>query len=113
MNRQVKRLMISAAALMLVAAPAVQVEAWGSSGHRVIGVAAMRALPGDLPAFLRTAGAALLAVHFAALGWSAFAYGGGFFVSAFSAMFAGKALFFFAVGLIDVVTMWVWRRRHG
>ncbi|MCO8028876.1 S1/P1 Nuclease [Brevundimonas diminuta] len=58
MNRQVKRLMISAAALMLVAAPAVQVEAWGSSGHRVIGVAAMRHLPGDLPAFLRTAGAA-------------------------------------------------------
>ena len=41
------------AALMLVAAPAVQVEAWGSSGHRVIGVAAMRHLPGDLPAVVR------------------------------------------------------------
>ena len=54
MKRQVKRLMISAAALMLVAAPAVQVDAWGNTGHRLIGVAAMRALSEDLPAFLRT-----------------------------------------------------------
>jgi len=54
MKRQVKRLMISAAALMLVAAPAVQVDAWGNTGHRLIGVAAMRALSDDLPAFLRT-----------------------------------------------------------
>ncbi|MEG0818157.1 MAG: S1/P1 Nuclease, partial [Brevundimonas sp.] len=49
--------MISAAALMLVAAPAVQVDAWGNTGHRLIGVAAMRALGDDLPAFLRTPGA--------------------------------------------------------
>jgi hypothetical protein len=28
--------------------------AWGSTGHRLIGVAAMRALPADLPAFMRT-----------------------------------------------------------
>ena len=54
MKRQVKRLMISAAALMLVAAPAVQVDAWGNTGHRLIGVAAMRGLSDDLPAFLRT-----------------------------------------------------------
>jgi hypothetical protein len=54
MKRQVKRLMISAAALMLVAAPAVHVDAWGNTGHRLIGVAAMRALSDDLPAFLRT-----------------------------------------------------------
>ncbi|MNU81829.1 hypothetical protein D3C71_715000 [compost metagenome] len=57
MKRQVKRLMISAAALMLVAAPAVQVDAWGNTGHRLIGVAAMRGLSDDLPAFLRTPGA--------------------------------------------------------
>jgi hypothetical protein len=28
--------------------------AWGNTGHRIIGEAAMRALPADLPAFLRT-----------------------------------------------------------
>jgi hypothetical protein len=43
-----------AAAVMLVAVPAVQVDAWGNTGHRLIGVAAMRALSDDLPAFLRT-----------------------------------------------------------
>lgn len=57
MKRQVKRLMISAAALMLVAAPAANVGAWGNTGHRLIGVAAMRGLSDDLPAFLRTPGA--------------------------------------------------------
>lgn len=34
-----------------------QVAAWGATGHRIIGVAAMRALPDDLPAFLREPGA--------------------------------------------------------
>lgn len=57
MKRQVKHLMISAAALLLVAAPAVHVDAWGNTGHRLIGVAAMRALPDDLPAFLKSPGA--------------------------------------------------------
>jgi len=54
-----KRIAIAAAALALVAvaAPAVQVDAWGNTGHRLIGVAAMRALPDDLPAFLKTPGA--------------------------------------------------------
>lgn len=52
-----KRLMIAAAALMLVSAPAVEVDAWGNTGHRLIGVAAMRALGDDLPAFLNTPGA--------------------------------------------------------
>jgi hypothetical protein len=54
-----KRFAIAAAALALVAvaAPAVQVDAWGNTGHRLIGVAAMRALPDDLPAFLKTPGA--------------------------------------------------------
>lgn len=58
MKRSATRLMISAAALMLVAVPAAQVGAWGSSGHRVIGVVAMQSLPDNLPAFLRTPGAA-------------------------------------------------------
>lgn len=44
------------AALALAAMP-VAVSAWGSTGHRLVGVAAMRALPDDLPAFLRTPGA--------------------------------------------------------
>jgi hypothetical protein len=52
-----KRLAIAAAALMLVAAPAADVSAWGNTGHRLIGIAAMRALSDDLPAFLRTPGA--------------------------------------------------------
>ena len=57
MKRQVKHLMISAAALLLVAAPAVDVDAWGNTGHRLVGVAAMRALPDDLPAFMKSQGA--------------------------------------------------------
>lgn len=56
-----KRLAVALAALTLgaavLAAPAV-VSAWGSTGHRLIGVAAVRALPEELPAFLRTAAAA-------------------------------------------------------
>lgn len=58
MKRSIKPLMISAAALMLVTVPAAQVVAWGASGHRVIGVTAMQALPDHLPAFLRSPGAA-------------------------------------------------------
>jgi hypothetical protein len=42
---------LSAAALVTLAPSAV--FAWGGSGHRVIGVAAMRALPAELPAFLK------------------------------------------------------------
>ena len=52
-----KRLAIAAMAVLAVAVPAVQVDAWGNTGHRLIGVAAMRALPDDLPAFLKTPGA--------------------------------------------------------
>ena len=54
-----KRLFLAAACALAFAAPAVQVEAWGSSGHRLIGMAAVRALPDDLPAFLRTPEAAV------------------------------------------------------
>ena len=56
-----KRIAVALAALTLGAAvlagPAV-VSAWGNTGHRLIGVAAVRGLPDELPAFLRTPGAA-------------------------------------------------------
>ena len=52
-----KRFAIAALAVLAVAAPAVSVGAWGNTGHRLIGVAAMRALPEDLPGFLHTPGA--------------------------------------------------------
>jgi hypothetical protein len=42
-----------AGAALLIAAPAPAL-AWGNSGHRIVGQAAMRALPAELPAFLRT-----------------------------------------------------------
>jgi hypothetical protein len=45
-----------ASALALGAAGAAL--AWGSSGHRFVGKVAMESLPADLPAFLRTPGAA-------------------------------------------------------
>ena len=54
-----KRLAITlAAAASLLALPVADATAWGASGHRTIGVAAMRGLPDDMPAFLRTAAAA-------------------------------------------------------
>lgn len=56
-----KRLVVALSALTLgvalLALPAV-VSAWGNTGHRLIGVAAVRALPEEMPAFLRTPGAA-------------------------------------------------------
>ncbi len=58
MTRSFLRLAPAAlAALVLAAAPA-SVTAWGHTGHRLIGIAAMRGLPDDLPAFLRTPAAA-------------------------------------------------------
>ncbi len=55
-----KRLALAAAAVCAVAVVTVPaaVSAWGNTGHRLIGVAAVRALPEELPAFLRTPGAA-------------------------------------------------------
>lgn len=53
-----KRLAVALCVLVAVAAPAAQVLAWGNTGHRLIGVAAVRGLPEELPAFLRTPGAA-------------------------------------------------------
>lgn len=48
-----KRIALAAVAMLAVAVPAAQVDAWGSTGHRMIGVAAVRALPDSLPAFIR------------------------------------------------------------
>jgi hypothetical protein len=50
---------LAAAAVLggaLLATPAA-VSAWGNTGHRLIGVAAVRGLPEELPAFLRSPGA--------------------------------------------------------
>ena len=53
-----KRLVaVAACALAVIAIPAA-VSAWGNTGHRLIGVAAVRGLPEEMPAFLRTPGAA-------------------------------------------------------
>jgi hypothetical protein len=42
------------AVMAAVAALPATALAWGSTGHRIVGEAAMRALPADAPAFLRT-----------------------------------------------------------
>jgi len=53
-----KRLVLALTAVVALSLPVGDAGAWGSTGHRLVGVAAMRALPVDLPAFLRTAEAA-------------------------------------------------------
>jgi len=53
-----KRLVVAALALVAAAGVGLQASAWGNTGHRLIGVAAARGLPAELPAFLRTPGAA-------------------------------------------------------
>lgn len=54
-----KRLLVSSLVLAITVGASVDdVAAWGATGHRIIGVEAMRALPEELPAFLRTPGAA-------------------------------------------------------
>lgn len=49
-----KRLPAVAVALLIAALPS-SLLAWGSTGHRIVGEAAMRALPAELPTFLRSA----------------------------------------------------------
>lgn len=53
-----RRVILTCALAAVLTAPAVEVEAWGATGHRLVAVAAMRALPEELPAFLRTPWAA-------------------------------------------------------
>lgn len=49
---------VAALAALAVATP-TPLLAWGNTGHRIVGELAMRALPGEMPAFLRTRQAAL------------------------------------------------------
>jgi hypothetical protein len=53
-----KRLSVAALAALAVAVPS-SLLAWGNTGHRILGEAAMRALPAEVPAFLRTTQAVL------------------------------------------------------
>ena len=53
-----KRLALALTAVAALTLPVADAGAWGNSGHRMVGMAAMGALPEDLPAFLRTAEAA-------------------------------------------------------
>ena len=57
-----RSLALAAVAALIVGAgglfTATQVDAWGATGHRTVGVAAMRGLSDELPAFLRNPGAA-------------------------------------------------------
>ena len=53
-----KRLPVLALAALVIAVPS-SLLAWGASGHRMIGEIAVRALPVEVPAFLRTPKAAL------------------------------------------------------
>ena len=52
-----KRLLAPALAALVLAAPS-SLLAWGNTGHRMVGELAIRALPAELPAFLRAAQAA-------------------------------------------------------
>lgn len=54
-----KRLASVALAAAILSLTPAAVLAWGSSGHRFVGEAAMRALPAEVPAFLRTAQAVM------------------------------------------------------
>lgn len=56
LSPRLRTVLIAGAAGLAAAALAAgeAARAWGASGHRIIGQAAMLALPADLPAFLRT-----------------------------------------------------------
>lgn len=51
------RLFAAAAAVMSVLAVASSAGAWGAAGHRMVGIAAVEALPDDVPGFVRKAAA--------------------------------------------------------
>jgi hypothetical protein len=53
-----KRLSVLALAAVIAAAPGA-LFAWGNTGHRMLGEIAVRALPAEIPAFLRTKQAAI------------------------------------------------------
>ena len=51
-----KRVLAAAIGLLLTSTP-LAAEAWGTTGHRIIGEVAMQSLPDDVPAFLTSPGA--------------------------------------------------------
>lgn len=53
-----KRLLVTALAVLAVATPTA-LFAWGGAGHRIIGDLVVKALPAEVPAFLRTKQAAI------------------------------------------------------
>lgn len=52
------RIFVAALAAVLALSASGEALAWGNTGHRLAGTAAMQALPGELPAFLRRPAAA-------------------------------------------------------
>lgn len=58
-NRITRLIVIAAVAIGAFALSATSLDAWGSSGHKMIGLAAAQALPADMPAFFRDAAAQL------------------------------------------------------
>lgn len=59
MKRIAKSAFVGLALAALVAATPGPAAAWGNTGHRILGEAAMRALPAEVPPFLRTRQAVL------------------------------------------------------
>src|ERR1035437_3959229 len=57
--RLVRTAATAAVALPAIPLTAARLEAWGESGHKMIGLAAAQALPADMPAFFRQAAAQL------------------------------------------------------
>lgn len=53
-----KRFALALSLAAILAMPAADAAAWGNTGHRLVASAAIRGLPEELPAFLRTAEAA-------------------------------------------------------
>lgn len=53
MKRLILAASVAAAALLGLTSYTPEAEAWGNTGHRLVGMAAVRGLPDDLPAFLR------------------------------------------------------------
>lgn len=58
-RKAVRLAVISCAAVGAITLTATQLDAWGSSGHKMIGLAAAQALPADMPQFFRDAAAQL------------------------------------------------------
>jgi hypothetical protein len=58
-NRPARFVAAACLAAIAIAFTATRLDAWGESGHKMIGLAAAQALPADMPAFFRNAAAQL------------------------------------------------------